>query len=199
MVDFAVARQRAELQRLKQEFPELGAQIDVAIEKLEEFAELQKMSLAFSNISDLAGGLDQLGEAFGATKDFRIAMAMVDGGAAIISTLADPTLGVAAKIAAAAGIAAQVKQTIDQMKKVKADGGGNFTKPSTQSQFTQAISFADPVSDTPVGGQPPSNIASSSRFVSQQKIVNNIIVDRKGLAIATNRGQQELENNSVTI
>ena len=200
-IDFEAAKQIRELDRLAQQYEELGIDITEAKEKVLEFAELQKISLAFSNISDLAGGLGQLGEAFGATKDFRIAMAMVDGGAAIISTLADPTLGVAAKIGAAAGIAAQVKTTIDQMKKVQVGSSSNFSSSpqDAQSQFTQAISFADPVSDTPVGGQPPSNIASSSRFVSQQKIVNNIIVDRKGLAIATNRGQQELENNSVTI
>ena len=51
-------------------------------------------------------------------------MALVDGGAAIISTLADPTLGVLAKITAAAGIAAQVKTTIDNMKKVEVGSGG---------------------------------------------------------------------------
>lgn len=200
-IDFQVAKQRAELQRLKQEFPELGAQIDVAIAKLEEFAELQKMSLAFSNISDVASGLGQLGEAFGATKDFRIAMAMVDGGAAIISTLADPTLGVAAKIAAAAGIAAQVKTTIDQMKKVKAGGGGDVVSSAknAKSQFTQSISFADP---TPRESQSvkmePDKVPSSARAM-QQPIVNTVILDRKGLAIASNRGQQELENNSVSL
>ncbi len=200
-IDFQVAKQRAELQRLKQEFPELGAQIDVATAKLEEFGELQKMSLAFSNISDVASGLGQLGEAFGATKDFRIAMAMVDGGAAIISTLADPTLTVAAKIAAAAGIAAQVKTTIDQMKKVKAGGGGDAVSSAknAKSQFSQSISFADPTAKESVGGGSMEQPILSSARAMQQPIVNTVILDRKGLAIASNRGQQELENNSVSL
>lgn len=201
-IDFAVARQRAELQRLKQEFPELGAQIDVAIEKLEEFAELQKMSLAFSNISDVASGLSQLGEAFGATKDFRIAMAMVDGGAAIISTLADPTLGVAAKFAAAAGIAAQVKQTIDQMKKVKVGSGGSVGDGGVSAQDVRTpssfLSFGDTSSQKQSGsGQSMADIISSAKLQPQVPQVN-LNIDRGGITQSVKMGQREISSRQLS-
>tara|TARA_Y100001938_G_scaffold8448_1_gene10333 strand:+ start:4720 stop:7125 length:2406 start_codon:yes stop_codon:yes gene_type:complete len=170
--------------------------------RVDNFVELQELSMEFKGLSDLGKGLGQFGEVFGATKDFRLAMALVDGGAAIVSALADPTLGVAAKIGASLGIAAQVKQQIDQIKKVKLGSGGNVTRPTqdTQPQFTQSISFANPTtSEQPPVGTDPANVITASRFQNQPKIVNNIVLDRKGLAIASNRGQQELENNSVTI
>jgi hypothetical protein len=201
-IDFAVARQRAELQRLKQEFPELGAQIDVAIEKLEEFAELQKMSLAFSNISDLASGLGQLGEAFGATKDFRIAMAMVDGGAAIISTLADPTLGVAAKIGAAAGIAAQVKSTIDQMKKVKVGSGGSTGNIGASAQDVRTpssfLSFGNREQEKGTGtGMDMADIISSARSQPQVPQVN-LNIDRGGITQSVKMGQREISSRQLS-
>jgi hypothetical protein len=179
--------------------PVLKAAFAELIEDIENFAELQQLSMEFKGLSELGQGLGQFGEVFGATKDFRLAMALVDGGAAIISALADPTLGVAAKIGASLTIAAQVKQQIDQIKKVKLGGGGNVTKPSTQSQFTQAISFADPTPKDGVGGGSMEEPIPSSARATQQPIVNTVILDRKGLAIASNRGQQELENNSVSL
>lgn len=179
--------------------PVLKAAFGELIEDIENFAELQQLSMEFKGLSDLGRGLGEFGEVFGATKDFRLAMALVDGGAAIVSALADPTLGVAAKIGASLGIAAQVKQQIDQIKKVKLGGGGNVTKPSTQSQFTQAISFADPTPKESQSAKTDPDKATSSARAMQQPIVNTVILDRKGLAIATNRGQQELENNSVSL
>ncbi len=201
-IDFAVARQKVELERLKKEFPELGTQIDEAREKLESFAELQKMSLAFSNISDLASGLGQLGEAFGATKDFRIAMAMVDGGAAIISTLADPTLGVAAKIGAAAGIAAQVKSTIDQMKKVKVGSGGSVGNMGASSQDVRTpssfLSFGDTSSEKQSGtGMDMADIISSARSQPQVPQVN-LNIDRGGITQSVKMGQREISSRQLS-
>ena len=201
-IDFEAAKQIRELDRLAQQYEELGIDITEAKEKVLEFAELQKISLAFSNISDLAGGLDQLGEAFGATKDFRIAMAMVDGGAAIISTLADPTLGVAAKIGAAAGIAAQVKQTIDQMKKVKVGSAGSAGNMGASAQDVRTpssfLSFGDTSSQKQSGsGQSMADIISSARLQPQVPQVN-LNIDRGGITQSVKMGQREISSRQLS-
>tara|TARA_S200002703_G_scaffold44695_1_gene39082 strand:- start:490 stop:2892 length:2403 start_codon:yes stop_codon:yes gene_type:complete len=123
--------------------PELQDGFNDLIDDINSFSELKKLSLGFEGVSELAQASGQLGEVFGASKEFRIAMAMVDGGAAIVSTLADPTLGVVGKLAAAASIAAQVKQQIDQIKKVKIGSAGNVAKPSQASASRASNRFIE--------------------------------------------------------
>jgi chromosome segregation ATPase len=193
-IDYQVFRQIESLDKLALKYPELKAQIDDAKRAILDFTAAQKESLAFSNISELAGVSGQLGEIFGASKEFRLAMASIDGAAAVISVLADPTLGFVGKLTASATIVAQVARQIQQIKNTKigsgggvASGGGTggispISSSSTGIQPTQSISF---LPNAATSGQAPPTV--------------DVKIDRAGLAVAVNKGNRELANKQVRV
>ena len=130
-------KQIKDLDELKLKFPELSTQIDAAKESVTSFAEAQATSLQFGRAGELAQIAGVYGEIFGASKEFRIAMATIEGASAVVSTLADPKLDTFTKIAMSATIAASAIAQIKQIKSTQLGGSANVQSPST-SQTAQA-------------------------------------------------------------
>ena len=130
-------KQIEDLEELKLKFPELSAQIDAAKESVTSFAEAQAPSLQFGRPGELAQIAGVYGEIFGASKEFRIAMATIEGASAVVSTLADPKLDTFTKIAMSATIAASAIAQIKQIKSTQLGGSANVQSPSA-SQTVQA-------------------------------------------------------------
>jgi len=130
-------KQIKDLDELKLKFPELSTQIDAAKESVTSFAEAQATSLQFGRAGELAQIAGVYGEIFGASKEFRIAMATIEGASAVVSTLADPKLDTFTKIAMSATIAASAIAQIKQIKSTQLGGSANVQSPST-SQTVQA-------------------------------------------------------------
>jgi cob(I)alamin adenosyltransferase len=130
-------KQIKDLDELKLKFPELSAQIDAAKESVTSFADAQATSLQFGRAGELAQIAGVYGEIFGASKEFRIAMATIEGASAVVSTLADPKLDTFTKIAMSATIAASAIAQIKQIKSTQLGGSANVQSPST-SQTVQA-------------------------------------------------------------
>jgi chromosome segregation ATPase len=194
-IDYQVFRQIESLDKLALKYPELTAEIDAAKRAILDFAAAQKESSAFSNISQLAGISGELGEIFGASKEFRLAMASIDGAAAVIGVLADPTLGFVGKLTASATIVAQVARQIQQIKKTKIGSGGGIagggssggispisSSKSGVSEPTQQISF---LPNAARSGQAPPTI--------------DVKIDRAGLAVAVGKGGREIGNKQVRV
>jgi hypothetical protein len=122
-----------------------------SISKLQDFVNTQE-SQTVGAVAKAAGAF---GELFGASKQFRIAMAVADGAAAIVSTLA--SVPFPANLVAAASIAAQVAQQIKTIKNTKIGGSGNVKEPSSsvsapqrgffETDFRGGSSFQDPSMD----------------------------------------------------
>jgi hypothetical protein len=203
-IDYQTNRQVKSLEELALKYPELAAEIDVAIEKVKEFAELQKKTSEFSEISDLAKGLGQLGEVFNASKEFRLAMASIDGAAAIISVLADPTLGFLGKVSGAAVIAAQVARQIQQIKNTDIGSGGGVSS----SSGTRSIGVGANTRFLPTAPQPEEEsfraFGESVNFMPDSqsfKLSENIIIEQnikgKDLALVVRAGNKELKSSQV--
>jgi cob(I)alamin adenosyltransferase len=130
-------KQIKDLDELKLKYPELSAQIDAAKKSVTSFADAQSASLQFGRAGELAQIAGVYGEIFGASKEFRIAMATIEGASAVVSTLADPKLDTFTKIAMSATIAASAIAQIKQIKSTQLGGSANVQSPST-SQTVQA-------------------------------------------------------------
>lgn len=130
-------KQLDDLDLLKDKFPELAAEIDATKKSIESFAEAQKLSLGFDRVAQAANIAGVYGEIFNASKEFRIAMATVEGASAVVSTLADPSLDTFTKIATSATIAASVIKQIQQIKKTQIGGGGGVSSASSSQAQPQ--------------------------------------------------------------
>lgn len=130
-------KQIKDLDELKLKYPELSTQIDAAKKSVTSFADAQSASLQFGRAGELAQIAGVYGEIFGASKEFRIAMATIEGASAVVSTLADPKLDTFTKIAMSATIAASAIAQIKQIKSTQLGGSANVQSPST-SQTVQA-------------------------------------------------------------
>lgn len=126
-----------------------------SILKLQNFVDTQEKILVSQTVGAVAKAAGAFGELFGASKEFRIAMAVADGAAAVVSTLA--SVPFPANLAAAASIAAQVAQQIKTIKGTKIGGAGDVQKPSAsvsapqrgffETNFRGGSSFQDPSID----------------------------------------------------
>lgn len=110
-------------------------QLKTAKTQLKEYGDTQEMILATQTVGAVAKAAGAFGELFGASKEFRIAMAVADGAAAVVSTLA--SVPFPANLAAAASIAAQVAQQIKTIKGTKIGGAGDVQKPSASVSAPQ--------------------------------------------------------------
>lgn len=201
-IDFSTKKQTRALEELRLKFPELGSEIDEAIKKLIEFSELQKQTSKFSEISDLAKGLGQLGEVFNASKEFRLAMASIDGAAAIVSVLADPTLGLIGKISGATVIAAQVARQIQQIKKINIGSGGGVATDSrygagANTRFLPTSQQPEEGSFRAFGESQGMFLPTSSSFMSKDNIIIEQNIKGKDLALVVRAGNKELKSSQI--
>ena len=166
--------------------------------RLKEFTATQETILVGQTVGAVAKAAGAFGELFGASKEFRIAMAVADGAAAVVSTLA--SVPFPASLAAAAGIATQVAQQIRQIKNTEIGNAGNVKQPS--SSIGGAGSAVPVISSQATNIQQPTqqisflpNAASSS----QAPPTVDVKIDRAGLAVAVNKGNRELANKQVRV
>jgi len=175
-------------------------QLDDAKSRLTDYTNAQETILVSQTVGAVAKAAGAFGELFGASKEFRIAMAVADGAAAVVSTFA--SVPFPANLAAAASIAAQVAQQINTIKNTKIGGAGNApsvngggsvggggtsvpvisSSASGVSQPTQQINFLPNAASS--GGAPPAV---------------DVKIDRAGLAVAVNKGNRELANKQVRV
>jgi hypothetical protein len=127
-------------------------ELDDAKSRLTDYTKAQETILVSQTVGAVAKAAGAFGELFGASKEFRIAMAVADGAAAIVSTFA--SVPFPANLAAAASIAAQVAQQINTIKNTKIGGSDNVKQPSSSVQrgfyetnFRGANSSQDPSID----------------------------------------------------
>lgn len=106
-----------------------------SILKLQNFVNTQEKILVSQTVGAVAKAAGAFGDLFGASKEFRIAMAVADGAAAVVSTLA--SVPFPANLAAAASIAAQVAQQIKTIKGAKIGGSGDVQEPSASVSAPQ--------------------------------------------------------------
>jgi hypothetical protein len=130
-----------------------------------------------------------LAQVFGASKEIQVAMAVIDGGAAIVKTFSQ--LGFPAGIPAALAVAAQTAATIKQMQQVQpgsaepigADGGGSSASSSFGFQSTA------------VEGQRTFQTPSFSPTAQDGAVTPNVKVDikadRKQLYALVKKGEEE--------
>jgi len=150
----------------------------------ERQAELNKMMSKADLVSSVAQSVSALSDVFGASKEIQIAMAIIDGGAAIVKTFAQ--LGFPAGIPAALAVAARTAQTIKQMRDTdigdKSPIGGGSSNQSSQPKF--GFQSRD-VSRSP-SFMPLNESVRGSSDVNVQ-----ILANRRDLYAMVQRGQQE--------
>lgn len=110
-------------------------QLENAKARLISFTKAQETILVSQTVGAVAKAAGAFGELFGASKKFRIAMAVADGAAAVVSTLA--SVPFPANLAAAASIAAQVAQQIKTIRGTKIGGAGDVQEPSASVSAPQ--------------------------------------------------------------
>lgn len=202
-IEFTTDKQIKALEDLKKQFPDLADEVENAIKTVKEFGELQKTTSKFDNISELAKAAGQFGEIFNASKEFRLAMATIDGAAAIVSVLADPTLGLTAKIAGAASIAAATAAQIQQIRNTEL---GSSSAPTTSNygvgantRFLPTPNNQEDTESFRAFGESLNFMPQSSSMFGEDKIVIEQNIKGKDLALVVRAGNKELKSSQVVV
>jgi len=199
-INMEMNKQIEDLDELALKYPELSTQIDAAKKSVTSFAEAQSASLQFGRAGELAQIAGVYGEIFGASKEFRIAMATIEGASAVVSTLADPKLDTFTKIAMSATIAASAIAQIKQIKSTQLGGSANVQSPSTsqtvqapqrgffETEFRGDNSFQDPSMD---------RFAPSSPESIAPTIVLQGSLDEEVMAYKVKSGNAKIESGTT--
>ena len=168
-------------------------QLENAKARLISFTKAQEGILVAQTVGAVAKAAGAFGELFGASKKFRIAMAVADGAAAVVSTLA--SVPFPANLVAAASIAAQVAQQINTIKNTKIGGSDNVKKPSSSVQtgfyetnFRGANSSQDP---SMINYSPSSPDSKGATIVLQGSI------DEEVMAYKVKSGNAKIESGTT--
>tara|TARA_R100000426_G_scaffold10387_3_gene11069 strand:- start:2248 stop:4617 length:2370 start_codon:yes stop_codon:yes gene_type:complete len=81
----------------------------------------------------------------------------------------------------------------------RSGGGGAGAAGQEAPQFTQSVNFLNNAQDSEVPSRRLPDFVPSSPITNQVAPTVDVNIDRAGLAIAVNRGQQDLLNNSTSI
>lgn len=198
-IDVQLSNNLELLDQLRAKYPELAMEIDLAREAQELFAQAQKTAVGADAVAQVAQAANQFGQIFGASKEFSIAMAIIDGGAAIVKTFAQ--LGFPAGIPAALAVAAQTAATINKMKDVERGssepiGAGG----SSGGGAGYGISVTDVggslLTATPRGMQ-PSYEPPSQMQVPIINIVNEVSVDDEAIFIMSRSGEAKIASKQI--
>lgn len=157
-------------------------------------AELNKVISDAGVVQSLAQTTAVLGQIFGASKEMQIAMAVIDGGAAIVKTFAQ--LGFPAGIPAALAVAAKTAQTISQMKSVKPGDSkaidGSYQTPSSQAASPIQRGFSEVES--------PAYLPGASRTRGEGTMAQVIFVqDETGTSLRTIGAVETAGANTVSL
>jgi len=190
-----------QFERDKQRLAERGILDSETLTALEASRDEKLTDLKVKNQTEITQSIAQsagaLAEVFGASKEIQVAMAVIDGGAAIVKTFSQ--LGFPAGIPAALAVAAQTAATIKQMQQVQpgsaepigADGGGAAaSSPSFGFQMSQVEgpqTFRTP-------GYTP--MARSEAGVAATNV--QILASRKQLYAVVKKGEEEYRNIKAT-
>lgn len=144
-----------------------------AILRLQGFVNTQESILVSQTVGAVAKAAGAFGELFGASKEFRIAMAVADGAAAVVSTFA--SVPFPANLAAAASIAAQVAQQIKTIRNAEIGGSGSVSvnqvsKPSSPNFIERTGEENLPISGSLIGASQNTSsfLPKASQFQQQQ-------------------------------
>jgi chromosome segregation ATPase len=172
-------------------------QLENAKARLISFTKAQETILVSQTVGAVAKAAGAFGELFGASKKFRIAMAVADGAAAVVSTLASvpfPT-----NLAAAASIAAQVAQQINTIKNTKIGSGGGV---SGGGGATSGGTSASGIISTGTATQMDRNIgflpARGGEFSGAEITIVNTFDEEKVSEVA-DRGARKRQQQQVVV
>jgi len=158
-------------------------------------AELNRLASDAGVVQSLAQTAAVLGQVFGASKEMQIAMAVIDGGAAIVKTFAQ--LGFPAGIPAALAVAAKTAQTISQMKNVQPGdstpiGGSGDGGSSTGISITDVgggMNIATPYGSNYI----PTGSESQAKFVFH----NEVVATDEEIAVLTKNGEGKILSRQI--
>jgi hypothetical protein len=165
-------------------------ELKTAKRQLKEYGDTQETILVSQTVGAVAKAAGAFGELFGASKEFRIAMAVADGAAAVVSTLA--SVPFPANLVAAASIAAQVAQQIKTIKGTKIGGSGNVQEPSSSVPSPQRGFFE---TDYSANNFSP-NFDPSNINTFQPKIVFEGVLDDEILSMRVKEGNARIESST---
>ena len=165
-------------------------ELKTAKRQLKEYGDTQEMILVTQTVGAVAKAAGAFGELFGASKEFRIAMAVADGAAAVVSTLA--SVPFPASLVAAASIAAQVAQQIKTIRNTEIGGSNNIQQPSTSVQAPQRGFFE---TDYNANNFNP-NFNPSNLNIYQPKIVFEGVLDDEVLSMRVKEGNAKIESST---
>ena len=165
-----------------------------SILKLQNFVNTQEKILVSQTVGAVAKAAGAFGELFGASKEFRIAMAVADGAAAVVSTLA--SVPFPANLAAAASIAAQVAQQIKTIKGAKIGGSSNVQEPSASVSAPQRgffeTDYRSPYQDPSIDRFSPSSPESIAPTIVLQGSI-----DEEVMAYKVKSGNAKIESGTT--
>lgn len=215
-IDIKLAQQRAELDALKVNTDISDDLINRRIEALDNLAEkerelagvraenakrqalLDQVAFGADIAQQAAQAMATLGDVFGANKQFQIAMAIIDGGAAFIKALSSPP-GPPITIPAALGVAARTAKVIQQMKKTEI--GSSSVIGSGGSSSGEGISITSTPREnfrTALG-----NLTSPSyQPISQNREIpiyvnNELNADSEKIYIITKAGERKVKSKQL--
>lgn len=177
--------------------------IDALIEKLRnvqfEQGQVEKRQVAVNNLMsaiELINVGSAFAEMFGASKDLQIALATISGLTAIVQVMADPSNPtILGKLAASATIAASVAKQIQQIKDTEIGSSSNIDSSTQVSQPSQYITFGNSDQMVPQPSFTPTVQNSGAPIY----VNNQVLVDRRGLAIQTRLGEEEIMSSQKTV
>ena len=196
-IDVQLANNLELLDELRKKYPELTEEIYAAQYAQVLFANAQKSAVGAEAVSQVAQAANQFGQIFGASKEFSIAMAVVDGGAAIVKTFSQ--LGFPAGIPAALAVAAKTAQTINQMRQVQpgdstpVGGSGSGDGATSAGQFGFQMNKIEGQQTFRTPAFTPSNESSRGK----EKVDVRIMADRKQLYAMVKQGEEEYRQIKV--
>ena len=197
-IDVQLSNNLELLDQLRAKYPELAMEIQGAREAQELFAQAQKTAVGADAVAQVAQAANQFGQIFGASKEFSIAMAIIDGGAAIVKTFAQ--LGFPAGIPAALAVAAQTAATISKMKDVERGSSEPIGAGGSSGGGGYGISITDVggslLTATPRGMQ-PSYEPPSQMQAPIINIVNEVSVDDEAIFIMSRSGEAKIASKQI--
>lgn len=195
-VSFELEMQKQSLIDLATQYPALKSQIDQIINSLTEYSKRQEVAIGADAISGISKAAGQFGEIFGASKEFRIAMATVDAIAAVISTFA--TVPFPANIAVAAGLAASLAAQIKSMQSTEIGTGGS-EKVSGASGGSGGTKFGFQMSQIqgPQTFRTPGYMPENQQRNMQPKVDVKVMANRKQLYAMVKTGEEEYRQVKV--
>jgi hypothetical protein len=196
-------REIKKINELEESYKMLAAEADAARIAVNNFYNALGRSTVADDVSQIAKAAGQFGEVFNASKEFRLAMATIDGAAAIVSVLADPRLGLVQKIAGATTIAAATAAQIQQIRNTEL-GSSSAPKVSNygvgaNTRFLPTSNNQEDVESFRAFGESVNFMPKSASMFGEDKIIIEQNIKGKDLSLLVRSGNKELKSSQVVV